>query len=98
MATEKLPTIPHAQVPQFGRIVGGVLDGWSFGLTRVEVSGRSVHLVVNATPPNWPFPTPVRLNARKDFDQLQPGPGAAINDSTKLIAHAIDAEKYKWNE
>lgn len=96
---DKLPTIPHARLPQFGVIEGGLLDGWRYGLTRVEVSGRSVHLVVNATPPDWCFPTPVRLNARKDFKRLRnPGEIAPYHDSAKLIERAVEAEKHQWNE
>lgn len=98
MAT-KVPTIPHARIPQYGVIQGGPLDGWHFGLQAVEVTGRSVHLVVNATPPLWPFPTLVRMNARTDFKKLRnPGEVAPYHDSSKLIARAIEAEKFGWNE
>lgn len=98
MAT-KAPSIRHARIPQFGEIQGGVLDGWRFGLHAVEVIGRSVYLVVNATPPNWPFPTLVRMNARTDFKKLRnPGEVAPYHDSSKLIARAIEAEKFQWNE
>lgn len=90
MAT-KLPAIPHARIPQFGAIEGGLLDGWRFGLTGVEVRGRSVFLDVNATPPNWCFPTPVRLNARSDFKRLRnPGEISPYHDSRRLIEQAIE--------
>lgn len=96
---EKLPTIRHARIPQFGVIEGGPLDGWHFGLTAVVVRGRSVFLDVNATPPAWPFPTAVRLNARTDFERLRnPGEVAPYHDTQKLIARAIEAEKHQWNE
>jgi hypothetical protein len=99
MATKpELPTIPHARLPQFGRIVGGPLDGWSYGLVAVEVERRSVFLVVNATPPNWCFPDLVRLNARSDFKQLRnPGEIAPYLDSSKLIERAVEAKKYGWD-
>lgn len=96
--SDKLPTIPHARLPQYGVIKGGLLDGWQFGLTRLQVRSRTVFLEVNATPPNWCFPTPVLLNSRTDFDQLVPGVNAPFHDSNKLIERATEAEKYQWNE
>jgi hypothetical protein len=51
-----------------------------------------------ATPPGWCFPTDVRLDPREDFEQLQAGVRAVVHDSKRLIAHAIEAEKYGWNE
>lgn len=97
MSKQELPTIPQREIPQYGRLVGGLLDGWSFGLVDVEVSGRSVHVIVNATPPKWPFPTTVRLNPHTDFKTMAPGQGAYTNSSARLIQGAIDREKYKWD-
>lgn len=98
MSKLPLPTIPHARLPQFGVIEGGLLDGWQYGLTRVHVRGRSVFLEVNATPPAWCFPDTVLLNASKDFEQLQAGAGAPFHDTKKLIERAVEAERYQWNE
>lgn len=92
--TTKLPTIPQARIPQYGQIEGGLLDGWRFGLVGLEVRGRSVFIDVNATPPNWCFPTPVRLNARTDFKKLRnPSEVAPYHDSRRLIEHALQVEK-----
>lgn len=98
MAKAELPSIPQREIPQYGRIVGGLLDGWSYGLVDTEVAGRTVHLVVNATPPRWPFPTTVRMNPRTDFQRFAPGPGVQINSSARLIQHAVDRETYKWDK
>jgi hypothetical protein len=93
-----LPTIPQAQIPQFGVIVGGLLDGWSYGGAGLEVTGRQVRLLVNATPPGWPFPDEVRLDPRRDFTELRPGPGAALHDSRALIQRVLDAKKFLWDQ
>lgn len=93
-----LPTIPQASVPQFGRIQGGLLDGWSYALADVEVTGRRVHLVLRATPPNWCFPTDVRMDPHNDFDHLRPAVGALVHPSATLIQREVDAEKHRWNE
>lgn len=92
---EALPAFRHAVVAQFGVIDGGPLNGWSFGLDKVVVQGKTVFLDVRATPPKWPFPSLVRLG-ENDFDALRDPRAVAKSFETKtLIAAAVDAVKYK---
>ena len=89
---QRLPTVKHARIPQFGRVEGGALDGWAFAFNRLMVRGRSVVVDLTVTQPHWPFPhpKPVRLNVRTGFKRLRnPGEVAPYLDTHKLIEAAV---------
>lgn len=86
--------IRQRTVPQFGRIEGGPLDGWSFALLDVTARGQAIYLGARVTPPtpDWPFPREVDLHGRRDFTKLaNPGQRAVEHDSEKLIQAAREA-------
>lgn len=86
--------IRQRTVPQFGRIEGGLLDGWSFALLEVTARGPDIYLGARVTPPtpDWPFPREVDLHGRRDFKKLANlGQVAAEHDSEKLIQAAREA-------
>lgn len=50
-----------SNVPQYGVLQGGPLDGWHYAINKFEVHKAKVSIVAMCTPPGWPFPTLVRL-------------------------------------
>lgn len=88
--------IRQRTVPQYGRIEGGLLDGWTFALLEIEARGKDIYIGARVTPPKWPFPTEVDLHGRKDFKKLaNPGQVAIEHDAEKLIEAAREAAGQK---
>lgn len=73
---------PVLQVPEFGVIKGGTLDGWRYHFLNVRVRAiqladgdvrHTFQVVARCTPPHWPFPCDIRLT-HEHFRQLRPVP------------------------
>ena len=90
---KRLPALQQATIPSFGRIDGGLLDGWTFAMLELFVEGRDVVLHVRATPPNWPFPQePIELR-KADFDRLaNPNAAAKDMDVETLVRAALERD------
>ncbi|MCY1166942.1 hypothetical protein D9M73_68960 [compost metagenome] len=66
-------TEAQATVPQFGLIVGGLFDGWSFSFVRAgERPDGSFFLDIRAKPERWPFPKLIRIG-KGDYLSLTAG-------------------------
>lgn len=93
----KASPIRQRMVPQHGRIEGGPLNGWAYGLLDVTARGSAIYIGVMATPPDpaWPFPrAEVDLHGRRDFTKLaNPGGIAREYDAETLITAALEAVK-----
>lgn len=76
-------------VPSAGVIKGGQLDGWRFHFLHFRASTAGLQVVARCTPPNWPFPWDIPLQA-KHFLQLRPvkGDRAKSIPADPLIRHA----------
>jgi hypothetical protein len=89
-----LPTLHQRWVPTYGRIAGGVLDGWEFTLLHAGVDGGRAFLSVQAHAPGWPFPlatAPTRL-FDADFTALQADRKTPQRDTQTMIKAAMAAD------
>ena len=86
---------PQALVPQNGVIEGGLLDGWSYGLVRVEVLQGAFLLFVRATAPKWVFPCLVVLRKADYLKLRNPGGLSTAHEMQKLIDAATAAAHLK---
>lgn len=85
------------EIPQFGVIKGGRLDGWRFHFMQfridVETEGATtvyeLRVLAKCTPPNWPFPCDIDLD-HTHYMQLRAvrGERAKRLDAARLIAAA----------
>lgn len=85
MATA-LQQLPTRSVPESGRIVGGRLNGWSYGEALVDVeAGREV-VRLRVTPPSWPFPLLERVTLGPgQFRGMRPHPKAVGIDVDRRV-------------
>ena len=82
----KYPT--RVMVAQYGTIAAGVLAGWSYAIVRFELVRTRVAVIVNATPPHWPFPTEVRLHPFRP-KQLLPAAGVKRQNAGPHLAELL---------
>jgi hypothetical protein len=50
------------EMPSFGKIKGGRLDGWRFHFLHFKATPTELLVVARCTPPNWPFPCDIPLD------------------------------------
>lgn len=83
MATA-LQQLPTRSVPVSGCIVGGRLNGWSFGEALVDVEADREVVRVRVTPPAWPFPL---------LERVTLGPGQFRGMRPHTNADEIDVDR-----
>lgn len=59
------------QIPSWGLIKGGRLDGWRYHFLHVSARPDSLSLLARCTPPRWPFPRDIYLTELY-FGSLRP--------------------------
>lgn len=77
---------------QTGVIVGGHLHGWTYSFIRFVVIDGGLFLDVRCTPPNWPFPTDVRMDVLQHFTRLKVLRGQR---ATRVNANALIEAAYE---
>lgn len=81
-------------IPSAGIIKGGRLNGWHYHFLRFRARPRGLRVVARCTPPAWPFPHDIAMDA-SHFVRLTrvPGGRAKTLDADALIARAYELEK-----
>ena len=91
MAEKVVRRIP-AQIPQFGWIEGGLLDGWLYAFERVTYEARTIFIDLRVTQPHWPFGRTVRFGP-KSFKRLRGGFRAPRHHARPLFEAARELAK-----
>jgi hypothetical protein len=89
-----------ANLPRFGVVVGGDLDGWRYALEDMLIVGGKPVIDARCTPPHWPFPHAHTIRFRPgDFDFMFANaddvPQPLLIDTQQFIKAATAAAKNK---
>jgi hypothetical protein len=69
------------QIPSWGLVKGGLLNGWHFHFLNFAANQQSLTILARCTPPAWPFPRDIYLS-EIHFSQLR----AVVGERAKKMA------------
>ncbi|MEO8391179.1 hypothetical protein [Polaromonas sp.] len=90
-----LVSVKQLKFPQHGVIVGGLLDGWSYGFIRIVYLAPRICFDLRATRPKHVFPVTVRLSTADFLELANLDKALPRIDAQPLIDAAMAAGKKK---